>query len=33
MAKTLTVSYKGEDYTLEINRKTVEFLEQQGGLL
>mgnify|MGYP001034116482 CR=1 FL=1 len=30
MAKTLTVSYKGEDYTLEINRKTVEFLEQHG---
>ncbi len=30
MAKSINFEYKGKDYTLEFNRKSVEILEKQG---
>lgn len=30
MAKTITFTYEGRDYTLEFTRKTVETMEKQG---
>lgn len=30
MAKTITLSYNGEDYTLEYTRKSIETMEKRG---
>lgn len=33
MAKTISITYKGEDYTLEYTRRSVEQMEKQGFVI